>query len=95
MDNSYSLNELINDINMGREIELHIGNDNYFIQPSYSDPDFGKPNYTPRFVIYSCKHEEIEQELFCGTADEILHCQLSNQKILFKDFQDVIVDCIL
>lgn len=89
------LNDFINAIQLGQEIEFNIKGHKFFLQPLYNDCNFQKPNSVPKFIIYDCKNFGQPHKLISGTMEEILNYTFLDGITLNRQFQYFTIDCIL
>ena len=85
-----SIEELIEIIEIGHEIEFRLFENQYFLQPCYSYNKNLSTDTDPWFVIYDCKDSKNVIELFRGTCQDIINYNFT-QGVCFKDHMDVFV----
>ena len=93
--NKIKLNDFINAMQLGREIEFSIESRKFFLQPFYDDYKFQELNSIPKFVIYDCSNFAQPCKLICGTMEEILNYIFWNGNTLNRNFQHFVIDYIL
>ena len=83
-----SIEELIEVIEIGHEIEFRLFENKYFLQPCYSH----NKNHSgaPWFVIYDCRNSKNAMELFRGTCKDIIDYEFP-KGISFKHNIDIFV----
>ena len=92
------LSDFVFYIQCGDEIEFHLGEYKYFIQPDYSslNENFDKQNppYTS-FVLYDVTNIEKQQKILYGTTEEIINYKFCGDYTLKYNFDKFCIDYVL
>lgn len=84
-----NLNDFLEDLESHREIEFHLYEKHYFLQP-----DWDNCKTFTIYNLYECS-SNITQKLFSGTIDELINYKFDNNFSLLIHFDYFIIDYIL
>ena len=82
----FVIEDLLEAMKRGEEIEAFIGSKVYFLQPDYDSFDTSINEYT-KTVVFDCTNKDDDERIFVGTADEVINYKLV-KGYTFKDNLD-------
>ena len=89
-----NINDFIEAVLLGREIEFSFSGNNYFLQTDYSTTDVDELS-KEQYNLYLCPNHQKAIRICHGSINDILNYNFGSNKCLQQNFELFKVSCIL